>query len=205
MWIVCVIVSAENYVWTVCVQLTERSVQEIFWRFLFRHRRIFNLKCVRVEESPSWCVLKASKHILIWLLKPGSAMWSGSWTDAAGRPARLTANFRLPSTDTEDVSTSVEQSLIHLSSSSSSSRAEPPAFSFPQHFFPPPAAKLPLSLCCRQKLKQHLRRRCVRLSKATNHTIGYLRWGKSEFLFWGWPWGMWVLPLAGDCGCLVWA
>lgn len=47
-------------------------------------------------------------------------MWGDSWTHAAVGPTCLQANFRLPSTDTEDVSTSVEQNLVHLSSSSSS-------------------------------------------------------------------------------------
>lgn len=54
------------------------------------------------------------------LLKPCSSMWGDSWTYVAARPTCLRANFRLPSTDTEDVSTSVEQSFAHLSSSSSS-------------------------------------------------------------------------------------
>lgn len=47
-------------------------------------------------------------------------MWGDSWTYVTARPTCLRANFRLPSTDTGDVSTSVEQSLVHLSSSSSS-------------------------------------------------------------------------------------
>lgn len=43
-----------------------------------------------------------------------------SWTHVAVGPTCLRANFRLPSTDTGDVSTCVEQNLVHLSSSSSS-------------------------------------------------------------------------------------
>lgn len=46
-------------------------------------------------------------------------MWGDSWTLVAVGPTCLQANFRLPPTDSEDVSTSVEQSLVHLSSSSS--------------------------------------------------------------------------------------
>lgn len=65
-------------------------------------------------------------------------MWSGSWTYVAARPTCLHANFRLTSTDTGDVSTSVEQKpctpvfLFLLSSG-----PEPPMFSFPPWFFPP--------------------------------------------------------------------
>lgn len=55
------------------------------------------------------------------------------------------ANFRLPSTDTEDVSTSVEQSLVHLSSPSSSlAELNPLAFSFLPCFLLPPFLWLPL-------------------------------------------------------------
>lgn len=133
---------------------------------------------------------------------------SDSWTHVAENPTCLRANFRLPSTDTGDVSTSVEQSLVHLSSSSSSL-----ADLNPLHFRSHPAS------FCRSFLwlpfsfyYWHLYRSSKSISasvylfpKATNHTVGYLQWDESKFLFWGWPWRMWVLPLAGDCGCLVWA
>lgn len=76
-------------------------------------------------------------------------MWGDSWTHVAARPPCLRANFRLPSTDTGDVSTSVEQSLVHLSSSSSSL-----ADLNPQHFRTHPtsfrcsASILPFSFYC---------------------------------------------------------
>lgn len=71
-------------------------------------------------------------------------MWGDSWTYVAASPTCLRANFRLPSTDTGDVSTSVEQSLVHLSSSSSSLadlnplhfRSHPASFCYSTLYFP---------------------------------------------------------------------
>lgn len=68
-----------------------------------------------------------------------------SWTHVAVGPTCLRANFRLPSTDTGDVSTCVEQNLVHLSSSSSSlvdlnppppSRSHPASFCHPFRLLP---------------------------------------------------------------------
>lgn len=71
-------------------------------------------------------------------------MWGNSWTYVAAQPTCLRAHFRLPSTDTGDVSTSVEQSLVHLSSSSSTlanlnplhSRSHPASFRHALAYFP---------------------------------------------------------------------
>lgn len=73
-------------------------------------------------------------------------MWGDSWTRVAAGPTCLRAHFRLPSTDTGDVSTSVEQSLVHLSSSSSSlANLNPPHSRSHPASFPPRSRILPFS------------------------------------------------------------
>lgn len=90
-----------------------------------------------------------------------------------------------------------------------SSGPEPPMFSFPPWLFPPRSyTSLFNLLLASQRGSEGIPAAHAfgaMVPFATNHTVGYLQWGKSKFLFWGWPWRMWVLPLAGDCGCLVWA
>lgn len=138
-------------------------------------------------------------------------MWGDSWTHAAVGPTCLHASFRLPSTDTEEVSTSVEQSFVHLSSSSSSlanlnpihSGSHPASF---RH----PLLKLPFSFLlrassCSSKSISAAVHLAPCLPRPPITPLGIYSGVKSKFLFWGWPWRMWVLPLAGDCGCLVWA
>lgn len=75
---------------------------------------------VTVLKVKCWNLEKTSALHRYLVFKPDSEMWGDSWTRAAVGPARLQANFRSLSTDSEDVSTSVEQSSVHLSSSSSS-------------------------------------------------------------------------------------
>lgn len=118
------------------------------------------------------------------------------------------ANFRLPSTDTEDVSTSVEQSLVHLSSPSSSlAELNPLTFSFLPCFLLPPFLRLPLLHYFAGIVVQLQKHLCCSIFLSQDHQSH--RWVYSgtnqSSCFWGWPWRMWVLPLAGDCGCLVWA
>lgn len=86
----------------------------------------------------------------------------------------------------QGVSTSVEQSLVHLSSPSSSlAELNPLTFSFLPCFLLPPFLRLPLLHYFAGivvQLQKHLR--CsILFHKTTNHTVEYLQWDESKFLF----------------------
>lgn len=107
-----------------------------------------------------------------------------------------------------DVSTSVELSLIHLSSSSSSQadlnslhfRSHPASFRCSFSYF-----SFFVLFTASQGCSEVSLLKCSWYLGYQGHQslCWYLQWNKSKFLLWGWPRRMWVSPLADDFGCLV--
>lgn len=154
--------------------------------------------------------LETQVNITIELFQLHSVTWGDSWIHVAATSTCLQANFRFPSTDTgtfQHLLSKVLYTCLPLPPLEQTWTLYVLVLALPLNANLSSTSLFVLLVASVYSPHNISAEACLVLcfSKTTIRTVWYSHWSESKFLFWGWPRRMWVLPLADDCGCLVWA